>query len=449
MTAVRHAVTFAVHDVAPLGTELESHPADAHLLEMFGTPVLESSLGARPLLRNACHHGLVDAIYLAWANHRPLVLDPDAVWLTITQQVAKHIAAHAEDLRTELVSFAGRKELVLMAGPGEGCEAKWASLVPRFAAAIEREVGAEAEAFRCDFSTSGPTERVAAGIVSMGAFERFFEYAVCVVCGIPTVTLEGSVEDWKAIAKRIAVLDHLGLGAWRKELAPVLTQFVRAAMGHADRTFWQGIVTRENSICGRHPVDGWFAKFICPGWSQVDVSKVAYSVGCAPVSVSAPGREKQQYELMGGLLGVEEVAGTGALRPVVGWAVREGNSLDSLMTRIRETGTLALPYRGEACWELPDGLIGFLQKANGGEFAHGGTTWRIPPHDAIVATEEWFTVCETSDGRCFQIGKEPVYSEDEHGPGDYPVKELNRATGERHFIAGSFVQFLDWILRGA
>ena len=56
-------------------------------------------------------HPLLSAVARAFADHRPLVLSPDAVWLTIAQGVAQHVRLHAEELRPRLVRHAGRKRL--------------------------------------------------------------------------------------------------------------------------------------------------------------------------------------------------------------------------------------------------------------------------------------------------------------------------------------------------
>lgn len=70
-------------------------------------------LGSQIESCNDCHTMVVDearyqpllaAVYTAFSEHRPLVLSPDAVWLTIAQGVAHHMAIHAERLRSWSVS---------------------------------------------------------------------------------------------------------------------------------------------------------------------------------------------------------------------------------------------------------------------------------------------------------------------------------------------------------
>jgi hypothetical protein len=59
------------------------------------------------LTRGGADHSLVSAVYLAFSDHRPLVLTPDAVWITLAQGFAQHINHHANALRSRVVTHKG------------------------------------------------------------------------------------------------------------------------------------------------------------------------------------------------------------------------------------------------------------------------------------------------------------------------------------------------------
>ena len=63
---------------------------------------------------------------------------------------------------------------------------------------------------------------------------------VC-ICGIPEITLKGTVEDWKLLHEKALSLGRYDLEWWTEELRPVLDQFVAAALGEVDRQFWSSI----------------------------------------------------------------------------------------------------------------------------------------------------------------------------------------------------------------
>jgi hypothetical protein len=58
-------------------------------------------------------HPLLAAVHLAFAEHRPLVLSPDAVWLTLAQGFAQHVRLNAQALLARLVRHQGRETLSL------------------------------------------------------------------------------------------------------------------------------------------------------------------------------------------------------------------------------------------------------------------------------------------------------------------------------------------------
>lgn len=55
-------------------------------------------------------HPLVQAVHLAFSDHRPLVLTPDCIWLTIVQGFGQHVNENAEALRGRIVHHEGKKE---------------------------------------------------------------------------------------------------------------------------------------------------------------------------------------------------------------------------------------------------------------------------------------------------------------------------------------------------
>ncbi|WP_442935794.1 DUF4419 domain-containing protein [Nostoc sp.] len=54
----------------------------------------------------------------------------------------------------------------------------------------------------CNFSTTTPITHTASHVVMMNAFQKYFDYVMYCVCGIPEITLLGTVEDWQSISDR-------------------------------------------------------------------------------------------------------------------------------------------------------------------------------------------------------------------------------------------------------
>jgi len=207
-------------------------------------------------------HALLGAVGLAFAQHRPLVLSPDAVWLTIAQGVAQHVRLNAEVLRSRLVRHAGKKRLTVELQRQMPTDAaSWHDAVSAFRAQLAAEIGeGRARMFECDFSTSTDIDKVASQVVLLDAYSPYFSLWMTCVCGIPSVTLTGTVDDWRRIRERIDVVAEFDLHTWCKSLAPIADHFVCAAAGDADVKFWQRIYNPVDAY-GGEVITGWITRF--------------------------------------------------------------------------------------------------------------------------------------------------------------------------------------------
>ena len=149
-------------------------------------------------------HPFVAAVHRAFMDHRPLRLSPDAIWLLICQGVANHINVHAEELRSRFVSHEGKVEIGVrrddfVKGSPEN---PWVEVIDDLCGQIRQHVRPSIDLFLPAFTTTGLVERAVAGVVLLDAMRSYFTYDLDTFCGIPAITLEGTVEDWQALADR-------------------------------------------------------------------------------------------------------------------------------------------------------------------------------------------------------------------------------------------------------
>jgi hypothetical protein len=260
---------FVVSDVAP-ATDPLTEVSYKEAVERF----LSTARSGRVRQIEACarYHGrligglpfhpVVAAAHRAFMDHRPLCMSPDIIWLLICQGVASHVQANAEELRGQIVEHQGklnisvRRDDLVKGSP----ENSWAEVIDVLVAQVEQHVGPAFDQFQPRFSTTGPIERAAAGIVLLDAMKAYFSYDVVSLCGIPAVILEGTPEDWEAIAERAEHFGPLNLEWWLKPLREILGQFVAAARGRVDRSFWQSLY-KIHDQSGGPIVTGWIATF--------------------------------------------------------------------------------------------------------------------------------------------------------------------------------------------
>lgn len=312
------------------------------------------------LVADVAYHPVVAAVHLAFMDHRPLVLSPDIIWLMICQAVANHLNAHAEELRPRFVLHRGRIQIdVIRNDFVKGSpENPWPEVFAGFSTKIREHVGPGLDLFRPDFSTTGPVERAAAEIVLLDAMQSYFQYVLHTRCGIPTITVEGTTEDWQAVADRAEGFADCGLGAWIEVLRPILRQFVSATQGHVEASFWRSIY-KLNDQSGGPVITGWITAFfpylkdVRSSQANIPIGKLLDSGGRNIDQILYPGKSSDrefvhgptiekfpgglskapflwkyydktiEMEFLGGFVGVAQDPETSTLRPEIGWAVRE------------------------------------------------------------------------------------------------------------------------------
>ncbi|MCI0377080.1 MAG: DUF4419 domain-containing protein [Gemmataceae bacterium] len=393
-------VTFRVDEVTPATKPLPECRTHEAVRDMLGA--IESCCDYHGMVvKGLRYQPLLAAVYTAFSEHRPLTLSPDAVWLTITQGVAHHMTIHSERLRSRFVAHQGRLDLVFQCRDWvEGSpENPWPDAFATWAGQIRDHVGAQVhDALVCDFSTTGPLERAASQIVMMDVFERYFHYVALGICGIPTVTLEGTPADWQRLADKAAALRVFNLYWWLEHLLPICAQFVRASRGDVDLEHWQNICKLREEY-GGDIINGWVAKLFpylraftngpCNRRNPIFDTGQGFTTSDAPPGLSrvpftwrnATTGVERRMEAMGGLLGVTQDPETLALRPKVGWAVRAAGKMDVLLARLAEHRTFRGKRKDDRRNYLPSDLARFYHHTEGAELFGRGTAaaFRIMP----------------------------------------------------------------------
>lgn len=297
-------------------------------------------------------------ILTCYAEHRPLVLSPDIVWLLICQSISYHINANSEKLRYNLVSFEGIRKIVVLTNKDIMSEdVNWETLLEGFYEGIESNtVQGVAANIRGDFSTTTAVERIASIATLMGSVESYFQYSVRkFICGIPNVTLTGTIEDWEKVIQKSQILKRIGLKTWYSWLQPVLQEFLRSAEGHPNLAFWKNIVVRKRPeefwlggcLPNRQQIDGWILALFpiivsdeCTVLRKCNINSgmmpEMLRVGFNYINDQTDGTSTNtSMELWAGFIGVEENEETYALTPKIGWFVRRSDERAESKARLQ------------------------------------------------------------------------------------------------------------------
>lgn len=189
---------------------------------------------------------------------------------------------------------------------------------------------------RCEVATLVP---------ALDVMHSYFSYSIMTMCGIPTITLLGTPEDWDAVRERAAVLVEFGPEGWGQSLLAVLDQFAAARRGSVDRPFWRSMY-KYMDMSGGDLVTGWINAL----FPYIEASDGPRQNGAsvwdprtirgAPVSCLPTGMSLAEFKWKQGgawvrwlsrsapmaftsrFVGVSQDPETLTVRPAIGWAVR-------------------------------------------------------------------------------------------------------------------------------
>jgi hypothetical protein len=331
-------------------------------------------------------NAFLHAFNLAFDEHRPIVLSPDMIWLVIAQGVALHINGNAEAMRGRFAAHEGKANITVRRDEFVRGFAgnSWEGVFAEFSEQIRTHVGERSHSLVARrFSTTGVVERAAFEVTLMDAFQSYFNYDLVTLCGIPQITLEGTPDDWQSIREGAEALADYELGWWTKHLLPVLDQFVAASRGDADLSFWRDIykidddsggphitgsivnlfpyivhalpprseieamraiyqneqglspanaqkkIDKMYNGCGktrRNPHLGWRPEFSEMPMCGITSNLVPSGLATAPFTWTYLGT-KLPMQFVAGFVGVAQDRETLALRPEIGWAVRDAPAI--------------------------------------------------------------------------------------------------------------------------
>jgi hypothetical protein len=377
-----HRVHFPVSNVKPGTERLSEITVRAAMKRTAKTEILTCPKAEQRVVAGGDFHPLIAAAAIAYQQHYPLILSPDVIWLTILQGVAQHISNNRQSLKMRLVPHDTKIELVVATGlttiPEKDSEMLEAS--GTFVELLERHVRPDKRfLLKAEFSTTTDVERIVGAILVMDSFQPYFDYVFSIICGIPSVTLEGTTADWNLLASKVRLVHEsdLDLAWWTEHLLPLCDQFVRASSGDVDTEHWQNLCKLVERY-GANDLNGWLLKFvpyICKDRNEApvhrnhvlelktfdDSSADRFKItGCTsnmlPTGLSTvplacqniSTGEKTNLQFLAGLVGVGQDDKDLSVRAIVGWGIAEQPVIDALIDKLRTHHGCVAPAKTEA-----------------------------------------------------------------------------------------------------
>lgn len=305
-------------------------------------------------------NGFVQGVQYAYAEHRPLVISPDMVWLLIAQGFSIHINEKYDSLKSMVFTSDKPRDIIVRNDSLiTGKAAEWEKTIASFSDSVKKYTRNDVyNAVIQKFSTTTPEITTAYNVTLLESVKKGFNFLAESGCGIPEITLTGTQADWDALPEKTEALRKFGLGKWVDNLKPVLSQFSAAYKGNVDTVFWNAMY-KESSMYNIFHISGWMLKFFPyvkqyytvgegedmretfryipnkyydgENYRLSTLSTEHFPSGYAKVDVKWSNQlktpaEVTDLEVYAGFAGLKQDSVTLALEPIITWAICKKNA---------------------------------------------------------------------------------------------------------------------------
>ena len=295
-------------------------------------------------------NSLIQGLIRAYKNHYPITISPDMIWILILQGYSRFMDKYSEKVRNEYVNFEGKKnisikreELVFEKATRED----WKNIIGEFIEKIKENIGENiVKNLESNFSTTSDVTLVTSQITVMSAIKNYFVFELMSMeCGISSITLEGSLEDWHKIKSKIEFLSkkEFELTWWTDHLLSIIDKIILTKKYYDENKtineeiykFWKDMI-KIKDIRGLYKptiiMDGWIIKLI-PDlrdkepkvYEELDKRIVPDQIINCPIELVFISKDniKTEYKcsLASGFYGMTQNEINYNVKPVIGYAI--------------------------------------------------------------------------------------------------------------------------------
>lgn len=306
--------------------------------------LMESQFSTK--VQASTNNGFVRTVIDCYNRHHNLVIRPDDIWTAILTQLSFYINKNAEEFRGQFVNFDGKKTLVVQID-GTLRSAPYDLFVTKMSDKIDENLVDKTvkDWILPNFTTTNTNDIISCGIVFMATTKKYFDFVCCLMCGIPYVTLEGTVADWENILQRLEKLKSYKLDKWYDMLKAIMFEFIAAKKNAPNIGFWNRICNHLGGGSGPSYISGWltaFAVFDEDGnwtdhknnemlrmsssnsaeeeWPVIDIAEIPSGIVNVDVKIT-DGENEYESVMFAGHVGYEVLEDNCTLRPQIGWGI--------------------------------------------------------------------------------------------------------------------------------
>jgi hypothetical protein len=312
----------------------------------------------KELFFNYKKSSLIQGLVSAYKNHYPITVTPDMIWILVLQGFSRFMEKYAETVRDNFVNFQGKIDLNVLRlelTPYTATKKDWDGIMKEFVEKIGQNVGQDTiDNLECNFSSTTQVAQVTSHVSIMSGMKQYFNFKLYMAgCGISSITLEGSIQDWEKIKSKLEFLSTKGLEWYTRHLIPIINNIIESKKYYSRNgrinqeliEFWKGMirVKGKGENYDPHIINGWIVKFI-PNLSEenpkiyeeISETQVPDQIIACPMQLTwiISTKKKIDYKcsLFSGFYGMVQDEETFNVRPVIGYAIVVDEKTESNIT---------------------------------------------------------------------------------------------------------------------
>lgn len=293
---------------------------------------------------------VIEGYRMAYLKHFPIVLSPNIFWLMILQGFSRHmeINENSKRLRHKFVDFEGQKKIYIESGITNlfmASDEQWNLIIERLLNETLKNIKIDKtilDKFNKKFSTTTSEAEIANNVTILSSFKKYFIYSINGTCGIPEITIEGTIEDWKLLHEKIIELGNLDeeIVFWTDELKKIIKKIIDTLeTKQPDINFYKNIVqnTDKSKECKQDLVNGSIIKFIpydkdnkkcefnSPDFDGLNIDQIPTQIVNLPFHLKTINKNNNiqecECEIYTGFFGVKQDGETLSIKPIIGYAI--------------------------------------------------------------------------------------------------------------------------------
>ena len=185
---------------------------------------------------------------------------------------------YEEKFRKQYADFEGKKVLTVERigitpknATKEDCQGNFGEFIGKKKESVGEEIISN---LKSNFTTTNSVTLATSQLAIMSSMKQYFIYEEDMYgCGISSITLEGSLEDWEKLKKKFEFVSkkEFGLNWWMEHLIPIIDNIIETKkcyiqykkISNEFRKFWKDrIRSKIGDFYVPTVIDGWIVKFI-------------------------------------------------------------------------------------------------------------------------------------------------------------------------------------------